>query len=231
MLSWMIRPVLLAILVFIPVAAMAQSTSAPAAASDQTLLKSDELDALLAPIALYPDTLLSLILMASTYPLEVVQAERWVNQNKNLKGDELKAAAEKQSWDDSVKSLVATPDVLTMMSTKLDWTQKLGDAALAQQADVMDAIQRLRAKAQANDKLKSTREQNVTVKQVENKEVIVIEPTQPNTVYVAYYNPSVVYGVIFQADLGKQTSEIAEHMKSFSPDSAWQKVDVTTQSN
>ena len=101
---------------------------------------------------------------------------------------------DKQAWDDSVKSLVATPSVLSMMSTKLDWTQKLGDAVLAQQPDVMDAIQRLRTKAQANNKLTSTKEQKVTVKQEQDKQVIVIEPTVPDTVYVPYYDPAVVYG-------------------------------------
>jgi hypothetical protein len=132
--------------------------------------------------------------MASTYPLEVVQAERWTKENKTLKGDQLKSAVDKQGWDDSVKALAATPSVLEMMSTKLDWTQKLGDAVLAQQADVMDAVQRMRAKAQANDKLKSTKEQNVTVKQAEAKQVIVIEPTDPNTLFVPYYDPAVAYG-------------------------------------
>src|SRR6266581_2322665 len=103
-----------------------------------------ELDQMLAPIALYPDALLSQILMASTYPLEVVEADRWAVANKNLKGDALEAVVDQQKWDDSVKSLVATPDVLDMMSQKLSWTQQLGDAVLAQQPDVMDAIQRLR---------------------------------------------------------------------------------------
>jgi hypothetical protein len=132
--------------------------------------------------------------MASTYPLEVVQADRWVTENKNLKGDKLKTAAEKQAWDESVKSLVATPSVLTMMGTKLDWTQKLGDAVLAQQPDVMDAIQRLRSRAQANNKLTSTKEQKVTVRQEQNKQVIAVEPTTPDTIYVPYYDPAVVYG-------------------------------------
>jgi len=150
---WAKRSILLAILLLLPLTAHAQNAPAQPAASDQQLLKPEELDALVAPIALYPDTLLSLILMASTYPLEVVQAERWTEANKKLKGDELKSAVDKQAWDDSVKSLVATPSVLQMMNTKLDWTQKLGDAVLAQQPDVMDAIQRLRAKAQANKKL------------------------------------------------------------------------------
>src|ERR1700761_1058927 len=131
------------------------STSAPAqsapAASPQPqtatpaerLLKAEELEALVAPIALYPDNLLSLVLMASTYPVDVVQADRWVQNNKKLNGAQLKTAADKQAWDDSVKSLVATPDVLTMMSSKLDWTVKLGEAVVAQQPDVMDAVQRL----------------------------------------------------------------------------------------
>src|SRR5262249_33431586 len=147
-----------------------------------------------APIALYPDNLLSLVLMASTYPLEIVQADRWASSNKNLKGDELKAAVDKQGWDDSVKSLVATPDVLSMMSTKLDWTQKLGDAVLAQQPDVMNPIQRLRTKADANNKLTTTKQQKVTKSQQAGKQYIAIEPTDPNTVYVPYYDPGVVYG-------------------------------------
>jgi hypothetical protein len=182
-----------AIFFLVPFLAMAQSQSPPPAANQQ-LLKSEELDALVAPIALYPDTLLAEVLMASTYPLEVVQADRWATENKNLKGEELKNAAGKQAWDESVKSLVATPSVLTMMSSKLDWTQKLGDAVLAQQPDIMDAIQRLRSKAQANKKLSSTKEQTVSVKQEQSKQVIVIEPAVPDTVYVPYYDPAIVYG-------------------------------------
>jgi Protein of unknown function (DUF3300) len=123
-----------------------------------------------------------------------VQAERWVQANKNLTGGQSKAAIDKQPWDESVKSLVATPSVLEMMSTKLDWTEKLGDAVVAQQADVMDAVQRLRVKAQANKTLTSTKEQNVSVQQVEGRQIIAIEPTDPNTVYVPYYDPGVVYG-------------------------------------
>jgi Protein of unknown function (DUF3300)/Chaperone of endosialidase len=184
----------LAFLILTPFTALAQNQAPPAPATSDQLLKPEELDALVAGIALYPDTLLSLVLMASTYPLEVVQADRWAKENKNLKGDQLKAAVDKQGWDDSVKSLVATPDVLSMMSTKLDWTQKLGDAVLAQQPDVMDAIQRLRTKADANKKLTSTKEQKVTKKQEQGKQVIVIEPTDPNTVYVPYYDPAVAYG-------------------------------------
>src|SRR5882672_1415760 len=143
---------LFALVLLMPFAAMAQTpSSAPSASADQ-LLKPEQLDALVAPIALYPDALLSVVLMASTYPLEVVQADRWATENKKLKDDALKAALDKQAWDDSVKALVATPDALSMMSQKLDWTQKLGDAVLAQQTDVMDAVQRLRQRAQANSK-------------------------------------------------------------------------------
>ncbi len=188
-----LRATLFGLLLLMPVSALAQGQTPPAA-SDQQLLKAEELDALVAPIALYPDTLLAEVLMASTYPLEVVQADRWTTENKTLKGDQLKTAVDKLTWDDSVKSLIATPSVLTMMSTKLDWTQKLGDAVLAQQPDVMDAVQRLRTKAQANNKLQSTKEQKVSVKQEQSKQVIVIEPAVPDTMYVPYYDPGVVYG-------------------------------------
>src|SRR5580692_1268886 len=189
-----IRWLALAAIILGPTCAMAQTSASPTATSSAQLLKPAELDQLVAPIALYPDPLLAQVLMASAYPLDIVQAERWLEANKNLKGDALKAAVDKQAWDDSVKSLVATPDVLAMMSTKLDWTQKLGDAVLAQQPDVMDAVQRLRAKAQTNNELTSTKEQSVTVTQVQNRQVIAIQPTDPNTVYVPYYDPTVVYG-------------------------------------
>src|SRR5882672_4946929 len=158
----------LALLITIPVAVSAQTADNPPAPSSPAqpasqppptveLLKPEQLEALVAPIALYPDELLANVLAASTYPLEAVQADRWVKANKNLKGDTLKAAVDKQAWDDSVKALAATPDVLATMSDKIDWTKNLGDAVLAQQADVMDAVQRLRAKAQARNKLVSNK--------------------------------------------------------------------------
>jgi hypothetical protein len=178
-----------------PSGAPAQPPSgSPLPASDQPALKPAELDGLVAPIALYPDPLLANVLMASTYPLEVVQAERWVNQNKDLKEDALKAAAEKQAWDASVKSLMAAPSVLQMMSERLDWTQKLGEAFLAQEQDVMDAVQRLRARAYDMKKLVTTKEQVVNVKEEQNRQVISIEPAVPDTLYVPYYEPQVVYG-------------------------------------
>jgi hypothetical protein len=160
----------------------------------QQILDTARLDQLVAPIALYPDTLLAQVLMASTYPFEVVQAGRFAEANKKLKGDKLKEALAKQDWDASVKELVSTPTVLAMMNDRLDWTERLGDGVLAQQADVMDAIQRLRAKAKANGKLETTDQQMVTVTQEAGQQVIEIEPASPDVIYVPYYDPTVVYG-------------------------------------
>ena len=150
----------------------------------------EELDQLLAPIALYPDALLAQILMASTYPLEVVQAHRWAQAHSYLAGDQLQAALQEQTWDPSVKGLVTVPQVLTMMDEKLDWTEKLGDAFLAQQQDVMDTVQRLRAKAQAAGNLSSTPQQTVVIAGA----AIGIEPVNPEVIYVPVYNPAVIYG-------------------------------------
>ena len=187
-----------AIMMASPGGVIAQQSSTPATAPqaqpDETLLKPEQLEALVAPIALYPDALLANMLAAATYPLEVVEADRWLKEKKNLKGDALKAEVDKKSWDDSVKALTATPSVLDTMSDKLDWTKSLGDAMLAQQADLMDAIQRLREKARANNKLESNKQQKVSVQQQDNRQVIVIEPADPNTMYVPYYEPATVYG-------------------------------------
>src|SRR6201987_3856195 len=177
----------LAMLMAIPAAVSAQTADNPPAPGNPAppasqsppsaeLLKPELLEALVAPIALYPDELLANVLAASTYPLEVVQADRWLKERKSLKGDALRTEVDKQSWDDSVKALASTADVLAMMSDKLDWTKNLGDAFLAQQPDVMDAIQRLRNKAYDNKKLVTTKQQKVTVQTQENKQVIVIEP-------------------------------------------------------
>lgn len=175
--------------------AVAQTTNDPPAAAQDELLKPAELDALVAPIALYPDALLATVLMASTYPLEIVQADRWVKSNSKLKADALKAAAGKQDWDNSVKSLVAVPDVLDTMSTQIEWTQKLGDAVLAQQPDVMDAVQRLRSRAEANSKLTSTSQQRVVrTAGPSGRQMIAIEQTNPDTLYVPYYDPNIVFG-------------------------------------
>jgi hypothetical protein len=203
--------IVLALLMAIPVAVSAQTTDKPPApgiqaqpASQPTpsadLLKPEQLEALVAPIALYPDELLANVLAASTYPLEVVQADRWLKERKNLKGDALKKEVDKQAWDNSIKALASTADVLSMMSDKLDWARNLGDAVLAQQADVMDAIQRLRTKAYDNKKLVTTKQQKVSVQTQENKQVVVIESAAPDTMYVPYYDPAAVYGTWPYAD-------------------------------
>jgi len=178
-LAWMMILVLA-----LPPEVIAQQAEADA------VFKPEELEQIVAPIALHPDDLIAQILMASTYPLEVVQAERWAKQNASLKGDALTKALEAQDWDPSVKSLVNFPQVLTMMSEKLDWTQKLGDAFLADQKKVLDTIQSMRAKAQSAGNLKTTKEQTVIVEE----KIIKIEPANPEVVYVPTYNPTVVYG-------------------------------------
>jgi hypothetical protein len=190
----------LAVLAVTSIGAAAQQSATPSSQPEQTLLKPEQLEALVAPIALYPDALLANMLAAATYPLEVVEADRFVKDKKDLKGDALKAEVDKKGWDDSVKALTATSSVLDMMSDKLDWTKSLGDAMLAQQADLMDAIQRLREKARSNNKLSSTKQQKVTVKQQEGKQAIVIESADPNTMYVPYYEPAAVYGAWPYAD-------------------------------
>ena len=167
------------------------------ASAQDDKLKKEELDQLLAPVALYPDDLLTNVLMASTYPLDVVAADRWRREpaNAKLKGDALTKTLEAKDWDPSVKALVQFPDVLKSMSEKLDWTQKLGDAFLAQQSEVMDEIQFLRAKADEAGHLKSTKQQKV-VKETGSaaQPVYIIEPATPETIYVPVYQPAVVYG-------------------------------------
>lgn len=152
--------------------------------------RNEELDQMLAPIALYPDSLIAQILMASTYPLEVVQAERWVKQNPSLTGDALNDALKKKPWDPSIKSLCHFPDVLFAMSDKLDQTRKLGEAFLSQEDDVMATIQKLRRKAEKQGNLKATEEQNV----IHEDDVIRIEPAHRQVVYVPVYDPLYVYG-------------------------------------
>lgn len=171
------------------------SGAAAAPAADQPAFRPEELEQLVAPIALYPDSLLSQILMASTYPLEVVEADRWVKANPSLKGDALAAELEKRPWDPSVRSLVNFPSVLAMMSENLSTTVKIGDAFIGQQQDVMNAIQRLRSKAQAQGTLASTQQQQVNTVTQEGTQVIVIQSASPEIVYVPQYSPTVVYGV------------------------------------
>jgi len=169
------------------------------------IFSKEELQQLVAPIALYPDPLLAQILMASTYPLEIVSAARWMKDNSNLKGADLDNAVQQQPWDDSIKSLTRVPTILVMMDEKLDVTEKLGDAFLAQQSDVLNAIQALRAKAQVANNLKSTKDQVVNVEQPTVNEssdtrtgssspIITIEPTDPNVVSIPIYDPNLIYG-------------------------------------
>jgi len=178
---------LFAALVIVPVG-RAQDAAQPAP------FKKEEIEQLVAPIALYPDALVAQILMASTYPLEVVSAARWSKANPGVKDKALEDAMQQQTWDPSVKSLTAFPSVIAMLNDKLDMTQKLGDAFLGQQKEVMAAIQELRAKADKAGNLKSSKEQTVTTEQQGSTTVIKIEPADPQVVYVPTYNPTVVYG-------------------------------------
>lgn len=160
----------------------------------QQQMSQAQLAALVAPIALYPDPLVAQVLMASTYPLEVAEAYNWQKANSRLKGDALNQALQQQNWDASVKSLVSFPPVLGMMGSQLSWTQELGNATLAQQSDVMNAIQALRAKAKASGALQSNSQQTVTTQGSGSNETIVIQPANPQVVYVPTYNPTAVYG-------------------------------------
>lgn len=159
-----------------------------------TLLPPDQLDTLVAPIALYPDSLLSQILAASTYPLEIVELQQWMQQNPGLKGEALVEAARNQGWDPSIAALVAFPDVVQNLNRDINWTRQLGNAFLAQQADVMEAVQRMRAKAQSNGKLQSNSQINVTDQTQDGQNAIVIQPANPQVVYVPEYDPAWIWG-------------------------------------
>jgi Protein of unknown function (DUF3300) len=196
-----------------PGGAAAQSSgAAPQPPDAAPAFTPEQLEQVAAPVALYPDPLLAQVLMASTYPLEVVQAARFLKANPNLKGDQLNEKLKDYTWDDSIKSLLSFPEALDRMNEKLEWTQKLGDAFLAQQKELMDAIQRLRARAQTEGNLKSTEQQKVIVEpaaaapppgqpaqqtvvvQQAPTQVIKIEPASPEVIHVPSYNPTVVYG-------------------------------------
>jgi Protein of unknown function (DUF3300) len=157
-------------------------------------LNPQQLQNLVAPIALYPDTLLSQILAASTYPIEVVEAQQWLQQHRNLTGQALMDAAKQQNWDPSVQALVVFPDVLARLNQDIRWTTDLGNAFLAQQQDVMNAVQQLRMKAEANGKLKSTPQETVSTETQNGQSAIQILPPDPGVVYVPVYNPEWVWG-------------------------------------
>src|SRR5499427_9983696 len=194
-----------------PTAAQQPVPAAEPGDNDVQPFKPEELEAIVAPIALYPDPLVAQVLMASTYPLEVVQAARLMKSKPGLKDEALNEELKKYDWDDSVKSLCSFPQTLDVLNEKIDWMQKLGDAFLDQRKDLMDAIQRMRAKAQAQGNLQSNEQQKVIVEQASGQPaapaapgqpappageqtVIKIEPASPQVVYVPQYNPTVVYG-------------------------------------
>jgi len=154
----------------------------------------DQLDSLVAPIALYPDPLLAQTLAASTYPLEIIQLQQWLLKNPGLKDQALADAVAKESWDPSIQALAGLPEVVKRLADDIQWTTDLGNAFLAQQSEVMDAVQRMRKKAQDKGNFKSTEQQKVETKVIENKSVIVVEQANPQVVYVPSYNPVVVYG-------------------------------------
>jgi hypothetical protein len=174
-----------------------QPTPAPTTSPESAqakILPSDQLDSLIAPIALYPDALLAQTLAASTYPLEVVQLQQWLARNQNLKDKALVDAVAKQPWDPSVQSMAAFPDVVKRLGDDIQWTLQLGNAVLAQQSDVLDAVQRMRKKAVDKGTLKSGEQQTVETKVIETKEVVVIESANPQVIYVPSYDPVAVWG-------------------------------------
>ncbi len=188
--------------VIICIAALAPGSTAPAAqtqlpdapSAQAATIPADQLDSLVAPIALYPDPLLSQVLVASTYPLEVIQLQQWLAQNKGMNEKQLADAVKKQDWDPSIQGLAALPDAVKLLAENIKWTTDLGNAFLAQQKDVMDAVQRMRKKAKDAGNLKSSEQVKVETKTVESTQVIVVEQANPQVVYVPSYNPTVVYG-------------------------------------
>ena len=157
-------------------------------------IPANQLDSLVAPIALYPDPLLSQVLVASTYPLEIIQLQQWLEKNKNLSDKALVNEVSKQPWDPSIQAMATLPEVVKRLADDVQWTTDLGNAFLAQQSDVMDAIQRMRQKAQGTGALKTNQQLRVETKVVQEKTVIVIEQASPEVVYIPVYDPVYVYG-------------------------------------
>ena len=174
----------------------AGQTQQPQQQSAQQTVKipADQLDSLVSPIALYPDPLLSQTLVASTYPLEIIQVQQWLQKNKGLDQTAMAAEVKKQPWDPSIQAMAALPDVVKKMADNIQWTTDLGNAFLADQQGVMDAVQRMRVKAEAKGTLKSDQHQKVENEVVQDKNVIVIEQSNPDVVYVPSYDPVAVYG-------------------------------------
>ena len=183
-----IIPFLVFSLVIPPQQSQAQENSSYPEPSEK--FSREELTQMLAPIALYPDVLLSQVLMASTYPIEVIEADRWVKKNPELKDEDLDNALLAEAWDPSVKAVCYFPSILALMSERIAETTNLGNAFLAQEDEVMDIVQELRAKAKAQGNLANTSEQTIIVE----KETIIIEPANPRVIYVPYYDPFYIYG-------------------------------------
>jgi hypothetical protein len=175
-------------------AAPAQQPATPTAAPAEYLYTPDQLDSLVAPIALYPDPLLAQTLAASTYPLEIVQLQQWLAKHPDMKEKKLAEKVAKQPWDPSIQAMAPLPNVVKRLADDIQWTTELGNAFLAQEADVMQAVQRMRVKAQSTGQLKSTPEQVVKTEVVESRNYVVIEQANPQVVYVPSYDPVVVYG-------------------------------------
>ena len=182
-----------AVIVQLSGVALVQAQEAAAAEEAPASIPLEQLESLVAPIALYPDALLAQVLVASTYPLEIMQLQQWLTKNPDLEGDALAEAVAEQPWDPSIQSMAAVPEALERLANDIQWTTELGNAFLAQQSDVMDAVQRMRKKAQDKGSLESNEQQKVETQVVEEKTVIVVESANPEVVYVPTYNPTYVY--------------------------------------
>jgi hypothetical protein len=194
-----ITAALCAALLAVPSSVVSSPGRYPQSAAQTTPAKipNDQLDSLVAPIALYPDPLLAQTLAASTYPLEIIQLQQLMTRHPDLKGEALAAAVEKENWDPAVQGLAGLPDVVKRLGDDIQWTTDLGNAFLAQQSDVMDAVQRMREKAADAGNLKTTEQQKVTTEVVQTKEVIVIQQANPQVIYVPATTRSLSTGLRF----------------------------------
>jgi hypothetical protein len=188
------QAVFCAALLLVPMGQLLLAQQPPELPPPNQALTPDQLDDLVAPVALYPDPLVSQILVASTYPLELVQALQWLQRNPSLTGAALTQAAEQQNWDPSIQALVIFPDLVKRLNQDITWTTNLGNAFLGQQADVMDAVQRMRAKAQQAGKLSSTPQQTVTTTSDNGQPEIMIQPANPQVIYLPNYDPAYFWG-------------------------------------
>jgi hypothetical protein len=192
--SFPMRAIVCAALLFVAEDGRLPAQQAPQTPPPTEALTSNQLDDLVAPIALYPDPLLSQIMVASTYPLELVQAFQWLGRNPGLAGAGLTQAAQQQNWDPSIQALVVFPDLVKRLNQDITWTTNLGNAFLSQQADVMDSVQRMRLKAQQAGKLSSTSQETVTTTNDSGQPVIDIEPSNPQVIYLPNYDPAYIWG-------------------------------------